>query len=90
MYQLIKKTDPKARQKYKCIWCGEPIEIGEKHVHEVSKYDYVFQDHRWHIECFEAGQSYFQKEYECEFDAYENRRPAKLDSYVKTKGDIDG
>ena len=48
-YQLIKETEPTARKSYRCIWCAEKILKGEKHVHESSKYDGSFQDHRWHF-----------------------------------------
>ena len=40
---------------------------GEKHVHESSKYDGDFQDHRWHPECKKAADSFFQKYGEEEF-----------------------
>ena len=58
-YELLSETTPKARKDYSCIWCGEPIPKGEFHVHEVSKYDGDFQDHRWHPECIKASKEYF-------------------------------
>ena len=73
-YQLIRRFEPHARKPYQCIWCGEGIVMGEKHVHEASSYDYRLQDHRWHPECEKAAHQYFATGEEC-FDAYENRRP---------------
>jgi hypothetical protein len=53
-YQLLSRTEPKARKEYRCIWCPEKILKGEAHVHEVSKFDGELQDHRWHPECLAA------------------------------------
>ena len=58
-YQLLSKTEPTARKLYHCMWCPEDILQGEKHVHEVSKFDGEFQDHRWHPECWAAALLYF-------------------------------
>lgn len=77
MYQLIKETFPVARKTYKCIWCGEPIVIGEKHCHEISKFDEL-QDHRWHLECHRAATEYFLAGDGPEFSAHENDRPVEV------------
>lgn len=66
-YQLLSETEPVARKEYHCIWCPEKILKGEKHVHESSKYDGDFQDHRWHLECKKASDSFFRKYGEEEF-----------------------
>ena len=50
-YQPIRQTDIIAKKTHRCIWCGEDISIGTPHIHEVSKYNGDFQDHRWHQEC---------------------------------------
>ena len=47
---------------------------GEKHVHESSKYDGDFQDHRWHFECKKAADSFFRKYGEEEFTAHGCKR----------------
>lgn len=60
-YQLLSETEPVARKEYRCIWCPELILKGEKHVHESSKYDGDFQDHRWHLECKKAADGFFRK-----------------------------
>ncbi len=73
-YQLLSKTTPTARKEYHCIWCPEKILKGEKHVHECSKYDGDFQDHRWHLECSKAADEFFQKYGEEEFLPHEFKR----------------
>ena len=60
-YILLSETEPKARKEYHCIWCPEKIAKGEKHVHESSKYDGDFQDHRWHLECRKAADEFFRE-----------------------------
>lgn len=75
MYQLIKERFLVARKQHKCIWCGERILIGEKHRHEISKYEGL-QDFRWHLECNDAAIDYFLTG-ENEFSEYENERPAQ-------------
>jgi len=66
-YQLLSKTEPVARKEYCCIWCPGKILKGEKHVHESSKYDCDFQDHRWHPDCWKAAQTFFCETGEEEF-----------------------
>lgn len=73
-YELLNKTNPKARKAYRCIWCGEPIAVAESHIHEVSKYDGEFQDHRWHPECKSSAESFFRQEGETEFLPHEFAR----------------
>jgi len=73
-YQLLSETNPVARKEYRCIWCPEKILKGEKHYHEVSKYDGDFQDHRWHEECKAAADLFFRKHGEEEFDPHSNKR----------------
>lgn len=73
-YQLLSETKPKARKPYRCIWCPEQIAKGEVHVHEVSKYEGEFQDHRWHPECKAASDEFFRKFGEEEFEAHACKR----------------
>lgn len=77
MYYLIKETFPVARKSHRCIWCGESILVGEKHRHEISKYDEL-QDFRWHLECVKAATDWFSGGDGPEFDAYENERPREV------------
>jgi hypothetical protein len=73
-YQLLSETTPVARKQYSCMWCVERIKIGEKHVHEVSKYDGEFQDHRWHPECLDVCREYILESGEDTFEAHECKR----------------
>lgn len=73
-YQLLSKTQPIARKEYCCIWCPEKINKGEKHLHEASKYDGEFQDHRWHPECYDTASLFFKKYGEEEFEPHSCKR----------------
>jgi hypothetical protein len=76
-YDLISVTWPTARKDHRCIWCGETIEKGLQYKHEISKYEDVLQDHKWHTECVEAAEYAFQ--FDEEFIVYENERPVVTD-----------
>ena len=76
MFELIRESFPVARKKHRCIWCGESIQVGLKHRHEISKFDGL-QDHRWHLECNEASAEYFNSGDGPEFCPYENERPTR-------------
>lgn len=76
-YTLIREAFPIARKQHRCIWCGEAISAGEKHRHEISKYETELQDFRWHLECESAASEYFLAGEGPEFSAYENERPRK-------------
>lgn len=76
-YALIRESWPLARKQYKCIWCGQRIEVGLKHRHEVSRYDEL-QDHRWHLECDADAKECFRTGDE-EFIPYGAERP-KIDA----------
>ena len=73
-YQLLSKTEPKARKAYTCIWCAEKVVKGEKHFHVVGKYCGELQDHRWHPECWAAQETYFLESGEEEFAPHEFKR----------------
>jgi len=73
-YQLLSETEPVARKEYHCIWCPEKILKGEKHIHESSKYDGDFQDHRWHFECIKASARFFKESGEEEFTPHACKR----------------
>ena len=70
-YELISRTEPKARKPYVCIWCNDPIVKGDKYVHEVSKYEGNLQDHHWHPECESAGRRYFSESEEFDPGSFE-------------------
>jgi hypothetical protein len=42
---------PTARKRHCCIWCGEPIPVGEKHYHYTGRWGDEWQDWRMHREC---------------------------------------
>lgn len=77
-YQLISRTEPISRKSYKCIWCGQTIDIKTKYIHEISKFDCRLQNHHWHLECEIASNYYFKIEREYEFDRYDNERPINI------------
>lgn len=58
MYELIAETRPIANKEHRCIWCGMSILPGMRYVNEKSIYDGAFQNHHWHIECFENAGPY--------------------------------
>jgi hypothetical protein len=69
----ISRSKPKARKQHRCIWCGEPIMVGEVHEHSVSKYMSDLQDHRFHLECVKPCEEGCA-EMDGEFMPYENER----------------
>lgn len=71
-YSLIRESFPLARKSHKCVWCGQAIEPGEKHRHEISRYDGL-QDFRWHLECDEAAKEVFA-DGDTEFMRYSHER----------------
>ena len=72
-FTLFEKPVRKARIQHRCIWCGQPILIGERYLDERSVYDGYIQRHRWHPEC-DAGSTEYFREGEETFDAHENER----------------
>lgn len=48
------RRNPIAQKRYNCVWCHESIEIGERHVQFVGKWEGEFQDFRMHGVCDEA------------------------------------
>lgn len=45
------ETFPVARKPHQCVWCGELIQVGEKHQRYVGTMDGEFQSSRCHMEC---------------------------------------
>lgn len=76
-YTLIRETFPVARKQHKCIWCGQAILVGEKHRHEVSRYDEL-QDHRWHMECDADFAESLRDGDDPEFQPYSAPRPQRI------------
>jgi hypothetical protein len=70
MYRLLSKTEPTARKKHTCEWCGEVIEVGEKHEKNAGISDGDFQSWRAHKECIhmmgciqQEDESFFDNEF---------------------------
>ncbi len=49
---LLNDATVHARKQHKCVWCGEAIQIGEKHHRQVYKMDGEIQGNRYHAECY--------------------------------------
>lgn len=52
-FELISASYPRARKQYACEWCGQKIEVGEKHYSRTFRFD-GFQTGRMHLECEKA------------------------------------
>ena len=50
-WQSISESTRKARKEHKCVWCGEPILIGESHLVSTGTFEGRFQSNRYHDEC---------------------------------------
>lgn len=75
-YALLSESWPVARKQHRCIWCGEPIPIGEKYRREYSVFDGHFQNHAWHSECDDDARDYFSSG-EDVFIPYSAERPVQ-------------
>jgi hypothetical protein len=47
---------PVAKKTHPCIWCNEPIVIGERHFKYVGEWEGEFQNWRMHSDCLDAHQ----------------------------------
>lgn len=74
-YTLLSETTPKARKEHRCIWCGEPILVGERYRCERSVYDGQMQYHKWHLECNAAANEHFRHCIDDTFGPGEAERP---------------
>jgi len=52
--EVVNTREPHAKKKYRCIWCGKTIKIGEKHFYWAGKNDDDFVSWRMHSECLKA------------------------------------
>lgn len=75
-YTLFSLDERKARKAHACVWCGQPIKVGEKYLDERSVYDHNIQRHRWHPECLDVQRDQAREYGEEEFAAGEGERPA--------------
>lgn len=44
-----------AKKHHKCIWCGEPIFIGQPYERQPVVFDGDFQDNKYHPECWSVA-----------------------------------
>jgi hypothetical protein len=63
----------KARKVHRCIWCGEPIEIGLVYASYTGMWQGDFQYWKMHRECLEVCAE--NDELEDGFMSYEHERP---------------
>ena len=77
-YTLIEERPVKAARKaHLCIWCGQPIAVGESYIYERSIFQGEPQSNHWHPECNDAFAEVVRYEGgEAEFSPYDNDRPA--------------
>jgi len=73
-YLPISESRPTAKVRHRCIWCGGRIEIGERYVRQVGKWEGELQSDPWHLDCDEAGKAVFATG-EDELSPYSNERP---------------
>lgn len=50
-YTELSSKDVVGRKNYRCIWCGEVIEIGMKHNTRSYVFEGDFRSERMHLEC---------------------------------------
>jgi hypothetical protein len=76
-YTLIQEREVKAARKaHRCIWCGQPINVGESYTYERSIFEGEPQTHHWHPECLGAMRALCAEEGgEVEFNAFYEERP---------------
>ena len=76
-FTILRSATVRAAKRHRCAWCGEGIEVGDTHVHEVSIFNCNFQDHRFHHECLDAlHDDADDNGGEVEFEYQGNERPA--------------
>jgi hypothetical protein len=73
-WQHLSTDRPKARKDYKCVWCGERIPVGERHVAVSGIMDGDFQSNRFHAECDTACQQEMKQSGEDCFMPHEYKR----------------
>ena len=67
--------DLQARKQHGCIWCPEPIAVGERYKRQASVYCGDFQSNKYHPECWDAMvQEQTEWPDEPEFEAHSHER----------------
>lgn len=57
MAETIADEWRKARKAHLCIWCGQPIAVGETYRHWRGKFEGEVMSNDWHKECDDAADS---------------------------------
>ena len=60
MIHVLANTNPRARKRHQCHWCGDQIEIGEKHSAQKCVDNGSAYTVRMHAECDEAFKEYWK------------------------------
>jgi hypothetical protein len=68
-------TYPIARKGYRCIWCGDLILKGEKHVHFSGMWEGEWQNWRMHVECYDEALD--DDDIQDGFTPYDHERPER-------------
>lgn len=76
MIRLVSARLPRARNTYRCLWCGQDIVPGETYARMLIKHHKVLEDQHWHTECIEHV-TLIGTDGAVEFDPYQNNRPQK-------------
>lgn len=71
---MLSDNRPKARNRYRCIWCPEDIIKGEEHVQQAGIYEGEFQNSRYHRECFAASMKYWRESIDDSFEPHSFKR----------------
>jgi len=78
-------TQPKARKIHKCVWCGEPILIGEQHHKWVGIFEGDFNNWRMHDECWDAADRERSEDYHSDgsFEPHEHKRGMTIEERME-------
>ena len=76
-YTLLSDSEPAARKRHRCSWCGQRIEAGSVYTRTVGIHDGDFQVGKFHPECDAAATEEFRLDPGFEYLPYDNERPTK-------------
>lgn len=75
MTRTISCVPRKARKVYRCIWCGQDIQIGDLYTRCWVKHEGDLFDQHWHNECIEYS-VLIADAAEYEFEPHSHNRPS--------------
>lgn len=82
-YEHISDTVRTAKKQHRCVWCGEPIERGEKYHYCVYRFDGVFNADKIHPECLVSWQK--SDDIGDGFEAYQQIRGKTMEESIAIK-----